>query len=209
MIRSPIIAAVTAFLIVGAAAANAQVIQVDITNKDPAYAASFGGISFDINAAAATKSLTTGPCGPGPGSNVYTSFAATGGITSGSLNWNGASYGLASDNIYLDWQGACVVDLDMTLTFNNGMQFVTQDQPTGLYPVAQYNPTQELATALLASYNGPVVAGFLNQGTGEVVGNGFIASAKTASVPEPGTLALLGVGVAGVVMRRKRVGGGT
>jgi hypothetical protein len=204
MTRYPGCAALAALVIFGATTANAAILQVNITPQNPAYDKIFGGISFDLNTAAANKAFTAGSCGGGEASGVYTTFDATDGVSNGSLNWNGVNYSLLSSNIYLDSQGACVNDLDMTLTFNNGTSFFTQDIPTGgPYSTSQYSPSQMLATAMLGSYNGPLADGSMAVQGQQTGVTGFIA--KTTSVPEPGTLALLAAGLFGVGFSRRRL----
>lgn len=205
MIRSPINAAVAAFLILGGASAHAEMIQLNITNTDPAYKASFGGITFDLNTAATTNTFTTGSCGGGT-SNVYTTFIATGGVSNGSLTWDGVSYGLKSSEFFLDSQGACVSDLDLNLTFNNGATFSVPDQPSeSPYSASTYTPSQMLATAVLSSYNSGALEGgpVLDVG-GTLTGpDGFQSTATPVS--EPGTLALFAVGLVGLAVSRRRI----
>lgn len=209
MIRSSISTA-TALLILGATAAHAEMLNVTFsgaTGQNPL----FGGLSFNIDTAATTNTFTTGPCvAGGQPSDIYQTFSASGGISNAALIWNGVDYSLQSSSIFLDPEGpggtsgSCPFALDMTLTFNNGTVFRTNDQSAGVFSASQYSPSQMLATGLLGSYNGSLVGpSLMVEGQPEVL-TGF--SAKTTSVPEPGTLALLGAGVLGVVARKRRKG---
>lgn len=209
MTRSSMSTTAIVLLILGATSAHAEMLNVTFSGASGQNPL-FGGLSFDINTTATTNTFSTGACVPGgQPSDTYLTFSATGGISNASLIWNGVDYGLQSSNIFLDPEGPtastpCPFDLDMTLTFNNGTVFRTNDQPAGVFAAAQYSPSQLLATGLLGSYNGPVVApSLMVEGQGVVL-TGF--SAKTTSVPEPGTLALLGAGLVGMLMRRRKLG---
>jgi hypothetical protein len=141
MIRSPISAA-AALLIPGTTAAHAEVIHVNVANLDPAYSANFGGLSFNLNTAAAATvgPIGTGTCGSTSG--VYTSFTATGGVSDASLIWNGVDHSLQSANFTLDPQGGCAEDMNIALNFGNGTTFIVQDQPTnGPYLTSQDTPS--------------------------------------------------------------------
>jgi hypothetical protein len=205
MNRNPANAAMAALLLLAATSASAEIINVNITNLNPNFSANFGGLSFNVNTAATTNTFTTGTCGSTSG--VYTTFSAAGGITDASLVWNGVDYSLQSSNLSLDSEGGCDYDFNMSLTFNNGTTFITQDQPLGgPFLASQLTPSQMLATSLIDSYNSQLVAPFLTvqgQPTGDT---GLVATAT--SVPEPDTLALFAIGLAGVTivsMRRAKV----
>jgi hypothetical protein len=204
MIRSPGNVVVTALLILGSTSVHAEILHVDIANTNPNYNSNFGGLSFDLDTSATTDTIATGGCYGGfclPG--YYTTFDAAGGMSNASFIWNGVDYSLQSSTISLDWQGGYVFDLNMDLTFNNGASFRTDDQSgAGAYSYSQYNPSQVLAAAVTGSYNAYIVAGLLEvdgQPTGD---SGLVA--KTTPVPEPGTLALLTVGLAGIAVVRRR-----
>jgi hypothetical protein len=205
MIRSPINTAVATFLILGATSVRAEIIHVNIANQNPNYDSNFGGLSFDLNTAATTDTIGTGSCGNTSG--VYTSFHTTGGVSNASLIWNGVDYSLQSANFNLDPQdlpNSCIFDLNMSLTFNNGTTFLAEDQPAGgpfLY--SEYNPSQMLAAAVLATYNHQLTAPLLEV-DGQYPGDtGFVASATP--VPEPGTPVLLAIGLAGIAVSRRRL----
>ena len=151
MIRSSISTA-TALLILGATAAHAEMLNVTFsgaTGQNPL----FGGLSFNIDTAATTNTFTTGPCvAGGQPSDIYQTFSASGGISNAALIWNGVDYSLQSSSIFLDPEGpggtsgSCPFALDMTLTFNNGTVFRTNDQSAGVFSASQYSPSQMLAT---------------------------------------------------------------
>ena len=210
MIRSSMSTAAAALLILGATSAHAAILNMSFSGA-PGQNPLFGGLSFDVNTAATANTFTTGPCVPGgQPSDTYQTFSAAGGISNASLIWNGVDYSLQSSSIFLDPEGPggasgfCPFALDMTLTFNNGTVFQTEDQPVGVFSASQYTPSQLLATGLLGTYNGPIVApSLMVQGQGQVL-TGF--SATTTSVPEPGTLALLGAGLVGMAMKRRKAG---
>ena len=199
MIRIPRTATVVALLALGASSAHAEMLNVSMVAADH----SPFSLSFDLNTAATTDTITTGSCGNGEESGVYTNFSATGGISNFSLLWNGVSYSLQSSNIFLDNQSSCDYDLDMRLTFNNNTTFMIDDNPLGgPYSYSEYNPSQMLASAMLRSYNGYSYA-FLDTGGEGVFGGNVIV--KTTSVPEPGSLALLTIGLAGLAVSRRRI----
>ena len=211
MIRNSIRTAVAALLaILGATSVHAEMLNVSFAGA-PGQNPLFGGLSFDIDTTATPYTFTTGPCAPGCPSDTYLSLSATGGMSNASVTWNGVNYGLQSSNIFLEQEApdSYAFDLDMTLTFANGTVFRTNDQPVGTqFSATQYSPSQLLATTLLTGYNGYVVApSLMVEGQPEVL-TGF--TAKTTTVPEPGTLALLGAGFAGLegfgAMRRRAAG---
>ena len=204
MTRSSMITAATALLILGATSAHAEILNVTfngVSGQNPL----FGGLTFDVDTTAASYTFTTGACAPGCPTDTYLSMSATGGISNAALIWNGVDYGLTSSNIFLEQEApdSFAFDLDMTLTFGNGTVFRTNDQPVGeQFSASQFTPSQLLATTLLTGYNEPTVApSLMVQGQPEVL-TGF--SAKTTSVPEPGTLGLLGAGVVGIWARRRK-----
>ena len=199
MIRIPRTATVVALLALGASSAHAEMLNVSMVAQDH----SPFSLSFDLNTAATTDAFSVGSCGSGQASGVYTNFSATGGISNASLLWNGVSYSLQSSDIFLDNQGGCVYDLDMRLTFNNNTTFMVDDNPLGgPYSYSEYNPSQMLASAMLRSYNGDSYA-FLDTGGEAAFGGNVII--KTTAVPEPGTLALFAVGLAGLALSRRRI----
>ena len=207
MIRSPINTAMAALLILGATSARAEVLHMDITTGNPNFASSFGGLSFDLDTAAATYVTATGGCNFGCVTpDIYTTFDATGGISNASLTWNGVDYSLQSSLIYLDWEGGLAFDVGMHLTFNNGTSFDSQDQwmsgGGSPYSYLDYNPSQVLASAVPAAYNKFIVAGFLDVEGQPIFDTNW--TANTTPVPEPGTFALFAVGLAGVAVIKRR-----
>ena len=204
MIRSPINVVVAALLMLGATSARAEMLHVDITSYNTLYTGIFGGISFDLNTSATLDTLGTEGCFLGcipP--DTYSTFSATGGMSNASLIWNNVDYGLQSSSIFLDRQGSYVYELDMNLTFNNGMVFNVVDQPSaGPYPDFNDNQSQLLARAMLASFNGDIYAGFISDNGAETGITGFVA--KTTPVPEPGTFALFAASLAGIALARWR-----
>lgn len=204
MIRTASYAALAALFVVAIPSVHAEVIHMNVTTYNPYYAASFGGLSFNLNTAATTDTIGTGSCGNGQASGVYTSFSAAGGISDATLNWNGVDYSLQSSNFYLDSQGGCVFDLGMNLTFNNNTSFIVEDDPTGgPYSYSEYNPSQMLSSAVLKSYNGDILHSFLTVEGQEVARASFQVTATP--VPEPDTIALFAAGLAGIVLTRRRV----
>lgn len=213
MIRSPMNTAVAALLIFGATTARAETLHMDMTSYNTLYTGIFGGLSFDLNTAETADTIITGNITPGS-SSVYTGFAATGGVSNGSLVWNGVDYRLqsASFGYYFDGEGYSngvpdsngPFNLDIILNFTNGMTFVDENQVSvDALSVARYNPSQFLAAATLKAYNGDVTAGFIEDNGANTGITGFVA--KTTPVPEPGTLALFAVGLAGIAMSRRRI----
>lgn len=213
MLRSSHAATLIAVSILGAAAAHAEILNVNVTAPEPANS-SFD-LSFDLNTAATTNTIGLGGCYSSTdcaASDIYTTFSATGGISNAHLSWNGTNYGLQSSNISLDWQGGNVFDLDLTLDFNNNTGFAIVFQPTaGPYSSLQYTPSEVLTSATLSSYNGSAIGVFVADG-----GNGgeffdgvdMKTTVKSTSVPEPGSLALLTVGLAAMAalnLSRRRI----
>jgi hypothetical protein len=196
MIRSPINAAAAALLVFGVSAAHAEILHVNVTNLNPAYAADFGGLSFNLNTAATTNTVATGTCASTPG--VYTTFNTSGGVSDGSLVWDGATYTLQNAYFNYDLQGGCVYDFNMDLQFSNGTSFQTVDQPDGAGPflASQYTPSQMLAADVLSTYNAQLTSPFLIV-EGQYTGDTGL-SATATPVPEPGTFALLAAGLAGL-----------
>src|ERR1700722_6103639 len=201
MIGRSVNAAVAALLLLGGAAVHAEVIHVNIDNLNPNYSANFGGLSFDLNTVAANKTFSTGTCGTTSG--AYTTFNSAGGVSDATLIWNGVDYSLQSANFSLDSQGGCDYDFNMSLTFNNGTSFITQDQPLGgPFLASQLTPSQMLATGVIDSYISQLVAPFLVV-EGQYTGDTGLAATAT-QVPEPGTLALFAMGLAGVGVLKRR-----
>ena len=199
MTRIPRTATVVALLALGASSAHAEMLNVSMVAQDH----SPFSLSFDLNTAATTDTISTGSCGNGEASGVYTNFSATGGISNASLLWNGVSYSLQSSDIFLDNQGDCVYDMDMRLTLNNNTAFVIDDVPTrGGFSYSEYNPSQMLTTAMLSGYNNYYYGALETGGEG---GFGGAVIIKTTAVPEPGTLALFAVGLAGLALSRRRI----
>ena len=199
MIRTPRTSTVVSLLILWTGSAHAEILNVSMVAQDH----SPFSLSFDLNTEATTDAISTGSCGDGAASGIYTSFSATGGISDASLLWDGVSYSLQSSNIFLDNQSTCDYDLDMRLTFNNNTTFMVDDNPLGgPYSYSEYNPSQMLASAMLRSYNGYSYA-FLDTGGEGVFGGNVIT--KTTSVSEPGALALFAVGLAGIAVSRRRI----
>lgn len=198
-------AALAALTILAAAGAHAEVIQVKMTTDNPNYLPTFGGLSFNVNTATATYSPTQGSCGGGTVNGVYQNMGVTGGVSNGSLLWNGTDYSLqnASFDFEQDDQ-SCAFYLDMTLKFNNGTAFSTQDQvATGAFAYANYTPAQVFTTALLNAYNSPGITAPFLEVNGQPTGlTGFQSTATP--VPEPGTLALFAAGMAGLGLSRRR-----
>ena len=195
MIRIRRTATVVALLALEASSAHAEMLNVSMVAEDH----SPFSLSFDLNTAATTDTISTGSCGNGEASGVYTNFSATGGISNFSLLLDGVSYSLQSSNIFLDNQGDCVYDLDMRMTLNNNTTFIVDDTPVGgPFSYSEYNPSQMLATAMLLGYNRYSYAAIEGGFGGQVI-------TKTTAVPEPGTLALFAVGLAVLALSRRRI----
>ena len=78
--------------------------------------------------------------------------------------------------------GSCGFYLNISLTFNNGASFFTQDQPSGgPYLYAHYNPSQLLATALESGYNNQFINNASLVVPGQVTSDHF--SATVTPVP--------------------------
>lgn len=200
-------AALTAVLVLGAASAHASMVHVDMTTPNPNYTALFGGLSFDVNTAATTNTISTGSCGGGTTSGVYESAQFTGGVSNASLVWSGVDYSLQSASFFLEEDSqSCGFYLDMSLKFNNGTVFTTSDQLASVNPflASNFTPSQVLADSLIGGYNtSELTAPFLAVGGQDT---GLTAFKSTAtSVPEPGTLALFAAGLAGLAMSRRRL----
>ena len=222
MIRSPINTAMAALLILGATSAHAEMLDVNITSNN-GYAPpgdTFGGISFQLNTADTADTITTGNItlagtNTPESSSVYVGVYSTGGVSNGSLIWNGVSYSLqsAAFGYYYDGDGFSSkglpdsdgpYNLDIFLNFTNGLSFDDQNQESvNALSVSQYNPSQFLAAAMLKAYNGGIVGGFLYENGDNTRITPFVA--QTTPVSEPGALALLAVGIAGLALSRRRI----
>ncbi len=95
----------------------------------------------------------------------------------------------------------------ITITYNGNTYTTNNNKGSGSLDFLMYAPTMDLTQYNMAGYK--LVVNFQMQGLSDGFEELFLTGAYQPSIPEPGTMLLMGVGAVGVAIIRSRKGKAT